>query len=157
WSERRHPTDLRLIIEQAVPAGNILGWGGVLGFRSVSSAMIPAIDRAGRREGRVARGGGVLSVMYRKASAYRNRAALCCYRDGGWQDFTFREIQRRAKQLSGYLIESGIARGDRVAILAESRPEWGIVMFATVRAGAIIVPLDTKLTALELSLILSDC
>lgn len=103
------------------------------------------------------RGGGVLSVMYRKASAYRNRPALSWFQDEQWRGMTFREIQRKAKQLSGYLIESGIDRGDRVAILAESRPEWGIVLFATVRAGAVLVPLDAKLTPSELAAILNDC
>ncbi len=131
--------------------------GGVIGGQCVSSAMILTVERARRREEQVGRGGGVLSVMYRKASAYRNRAALCWFQNGRWHDVTFRDIQRQAKQLSGYLIESGVEPGDRVAILAESRPEWGIVLFATVRAGAIAVPLDSKLTPLELTAILKDC
>jgi long-chain acyl-CoA synthetase len=101
--------------------------------------------------------GGVLAVMYRKASAYGNRAALSRLRDGRWQHVTFQEVQRRAKQLSDYLIEWGVEPGDRIAILSESGTDWGIVLFAIIRAGGIAVPLDTKLTATELSAIMQDC
>ncbi|HEY9870193.1 MAG TPA: AMP-binding protein, partial [Candidatus Obscuribacterales bacterium] len=101
--------------------------------------------------------GGVLAIMYRKASAYGNRAALSRMKDGRWQDVTFQEVQRRAKQLSDYLIDWGIESGDRIAILSESSPDWGIVLFAIIRAGGVAVPLDTKLTVPELSAIMQDC
>ncbi len=40
--------------------------------------------------------------------------------------------------------------GDRIAILSESRPEFAVCFFGSMRAGATIVPLDIKLTSHEL-------
>lgn len=48
-------------------------------------------------------------------------------------------------------------RGDRIAILCESRPEFAVGMFASIQTGAITVPLDVKLTVSEHTHILNDC
>src|SRR5437764_114635 len=40
----------------------------------------------------------------------------------------------------------GIAPGDRVAILAENRPEWAFADFAVMLLGAVVVPIYTTLT-----------
>ncbi|MBQ1612641.1 MAG: AMP-binding protein, partial [Alphaproteobacteria bacterium] len=46
-----------------------------------------------------------------------------------------------------YLIEDiKVERGERIAIICESRPEFAIGMFASIQTGAITVPLDVKLT-----------
>ncbi|MEM9492665.1 MAG: AMP-binding protein, partial [Myxococcota bacterium] len=41
------------------------------------------------------------------------------------------------------------ATGDRVMLMSENRPEWGITYFAILKAGAIAVPLDTQLSLAE--------
>src|ERR1700688_3410381 len=66
-------------------------------------------------------------------------------RRGAWIEVTYAELSARAKALASFLIEAGIEPGDRVAIISEPRPEWLVVLFATARAGAIVVPLDPKL------------
>src|SRR5262249_27551114 len=66
------------------------------------------------------------------------------------QEMKFEQLRSRAKELSDFLIEHGVKKDDRIAILSESNPEWAIVFFACVRSGAILVPLDPKLTAAEL-------
>ena len=98
----------------------------------------------------------VLSVMQLKAEFYSDRAAFHLYEDGSWHSMTYAELAARVRTLSDYLIESGLRRGDKIAILSESRPEWAVVLFASVRCGATLVPLDTKLTPVELLSILRD-
>ena len=51
----------------------------------------------------------------------------------------------------------GIQRGEKLAILSESKPEYGVCVFASVISGLITVPLDIKLTKYELQSILTDC
>ena len=46
--------------------------------------------------------------------------------------------------------------GDRVAIIAESRPEWLIVDLAVLAAGAVTVPIYPTLSALQVRYILQD-
>jgi long-chain acyl-CoA synthetase len=50
----------------------------------------------------------------------------------------------------------GLAPGDRVAIIAESRPEWGIADLAIMSAGAITVPIYPTLSAPQAKYILAD-
>jgi long-chain acyl-CoA synthetase len=99
---------------------------------------------------------GILSLMLLKSDIFGSRTALALKEENFWNELSYIEVSRRARDLSDYLIERGIKRGDRIAILCESRPEWGIAFFATVRAGAILVPLDTKLTQTEITSILSE-
>ncbi|MBQ2645543.1 AMP-binding protein [bacterium] len=75
----------------------------------------------------------------------------------GWREITFKGLSILAKRLAAYLIDKGIDKGDKIAILSESKPEWGATLFAAILSGATLVPLDIKLTEYELNSILSDC
>jgi long-chain acyl-CoA synthetase len=50
----------------------------------------------------------------------------------------------------------GVARGDRVAIVAESRPEWILCDLATLASGAVTVPIYPTLSASSVRYILQD-
>jgi len=50
-----------------------------------------------------------------------------------------------------------LKKGEKLAILSESKPEYGACVFASIMAGLTTVPLDNKLTKYELKSILSDC
>lgn len=63
------------------------------------------------------------------------------------------EIERLAAGLGNDL---GVARGDRVAILAYNRPEFLALVFACTRIGAICVPLNWRLAPPEHRYILQD-
>jgi acyl-CoA synthetase (AMP-forming)/AMP-acid ligase II len=52
--------------------------------------------------------------------------------------------------------ELGLARGDRVALLLPSGSEFIAMLFGAAKAGAVIVPLNVRLTGSELRFILSD-
>ncbi len=97
-----------------------------------------------------------LHLMQLKSDVYGGRTALLLKEKSKWKELSYIELSRRARDLSDYLIESGFKKGDRVAILSESRPEWAIAFFASIRSGAITVPLDIKLTDAELKSILTD-
>jgi fatty-acyl-CoA synthase len=63
------------------------------------------------------------------------------------------EIERLAAALAD---ELGVAAGDRVAILAQNRPEFLVLVFACARIGAICVPLNWRLAPPEHRYILQD-
>ena len=54
---------------------------------------------------------------------------------------TYAEVGETVKALSLGLIDLGIAKGDKVAILANTRPEWTYFDFAALTAGATVVPI----------------
>ena len=76
----------------------------------------------------------------------------------GWNEFTYKGLGLLSRRLGAYLIDDlKVQRGDRLAILSESKPEYGACVFGSVLAGMTTVPLDNKLTIFEMYSILSDC
>ena len=63
--------------------------------------------------------------------------------------YTYARVQDMAEQGAGSLRERGIEPGDRVMLMSENRPEWGISYFAVLKAGATAVPVDSQLTLAE--------
>src|SRR5262245_3793854 len=100
--------------------------------------------------------GGVLSLLNSKVDDHPHETALSVYESGFWRRVSYAEIRHHAERLSEYLMERGCGANERSAILAESKPEWGIAFFAIVRAGGIVLPLDTKLGADEVSALLLE-
>lgn len=76
----------------------------------------------------------------------------------GWNEFTYKGLGLVSRRLASYLINDlKIEKGEKIAILSESKPEYGACVFGAVLAGLTSVPLDNKLTIFELHSILSDC
>lgn len=61
------------------------------------------------------------------------------------------ELDVRSNRLANYLIETGLERGDRVAILFENSFNYIVSYCAILKAGAIAVPLNTDITVDTLS------
>ncbi len=99
-----------------------------------------------------------LNLMQEKGDLYGATKALALKTKTGYEEMSYIELSRMTRNFANYLIEEiKVERDERIAILSESRPEFGIGMFASIQTGAITVPLDVKLTVSELTSILSDC
>ena len=70
--------------------------------------------------------------------------------------FTYADLDRRTDHLTAALAGMGISRGDRVALLAPNCAEYFEIQFACGRLGAIMLPLNWRLTVPELEYILAD-
>jgi fatty-acyl-CoA synthase len=71
--------------------------------------------------------------------------------------YTWRTLDLRARALAALLRERyGVARGDRVAVLALNAPEYLDAFYAVALLGAILVPLNWRLAPTELVTLLSD-
>src|SRR3954468_3548405 len=62
-------------------------------------------------------------------------------RDGAWHDVTFAEVHGIVSEIGRGLIDLGVAPGERVCILSNTRPEWTYADFAISAAGAVVVPI----------------
>jgi long-chain acyl-CoA synthetase len=62
----------------------------------------------------------------------------------GEPPLTYREVAESVQTLSHLLRASGVSFGDKVAILGENCPSWGIAYFAVVAMGAVVVPILTE-------------
>lgn len=77
-------------------------------------------------------------------------------RDGRWTPIGYRELAEQVQDFSLGLLELGVRRGDRVAILSENRPEWAITDYACLAARAADVPIYPTLPARQAEYILRD-
>jgi long-chain acyl-CoA synthetase len=63
--------------------------------------------------------------------------------------YTYGQVDRLARHGAAVLRGLGVTTGERVIVMSENRPEWGITYFATLLASATSVPLDKDLTLAE--------
>ena len=72
-------------------------------------------------------------------------------------DLSYAQLWARTERATRGLAGLGIARGDRIAFLGYNHPEMLVLLFAAARLGALLVPLNWRLTAHEHRAILADC
>lgn len=100
----------------------------------------------------------VLSLLEDKTNIYARKIALGMKTRYGWRELTYDGLGQMSRRIASYLINDlGLKRGEKLAILSESKPEYGTCVFASIISGLVTVPLDIKLTIHELTSILSDC
>jgi long-chain acyl-CoA synthetase len=75
------------------------------------------------------------------AQVYGSAPAVCFKQGEGWVKRSFDEVLETVRPLSLGLIALGVAKGDKVSILANTRPEWTYADFAALSAGAVVVPI----------------
>ena len=61
--------------------------------------------------------------------------------DDAWETSTFSQVLAQVENLSLGLIDLGVAPGEVVSILGNTRPEWTLFDFAALTAGATVVPI----------------
>jgi fatty-acyl-CoA synthase len=71
---------------------------------------------------------------------------------------TYAQLNARAIRCAQFLTEHcGLRHGERFALLANNRMEYFDAFFAAAKTGLIFVPLNTRLTPVELEYIVRDC
>ncbi len=99
---------------------------------------------------------GVGEWLERRAQLSPERIGLVDVASGA--RLSYRTLNLRARALAAWLAERhGVRQGDRVAALAANSPEYLDALFACALLGAILTPLNWRLTPPELAGILRDC
>ena len=83
----------------------------------------------------------IADLLPRAAEQYADRVALKHKVDGAWRDVTFAEVGEIVTEIGLGLIDLQIEPGERVCILASTRPEWTYADFAITSTGAAVVPI----------------
>ncbi|MGQ0504794.1 MAG: AMP-binding protein, partial [Myxococcaceae bacterium] len=81
--------------------------------------------------------------------AFRHRVAFRRVADEKEDRFTYGEVHRYASRVAAFLLRSGLKKGDRVLLVSENRPEWGMSYFGIILAGGTAVPVDPELSEAE--------
>src|SRR5579862_9729641 len=90
--------------------------------------------------------------MRRAIRFYPNQPALSL----GKSRLTFSELHDRVKRIATTLSQAGFARGDRLALLLPNGPEYIELVYACSWLGIIAVPINTRLSPVEIDHVLAD-
>lgn len=78
------------------------------------------------------------------------RVAISTRLSDGWSELTYIDLGLRTSALAEALAAAGVGPGDPVALLAEPGGDWAVAFLGILRAGAVAVLIDAKLTDQEL-------
>jgi long-chain acyl-CoA synthetase len=87
-------------------------------------------------------------VLARSARSFADRPALSMVNG---QPITYALLAARVRGAAALLAAAGVRQGDRVAILSENMPAWGIAYFAIACLGAVAVPIMTEFPAPQIA------
>lgn len=98
-----------------------------------------------------------LGAMWADAVAAGRRFPAFLVRErGGWTPVGWESAGERVAALAAGLLDAGITRGDRVALVLPTRMEWTLSDFALQTIGAVTVPLYTTMAAADAAHVLAD-
>jgi len=83
---------------------------------------------------------------------FPDKTAVVC----GNQRFTYAQFAERARRLAGALRDAGVKAGDRVAFLSLNCHRLLEAYYGVLEAGAVLLPLNSRLSPQELAYILND-
>lgn len=92
--------------------------------------------------------------LRQQAVKYREQEAVV-YRALGVR-WTYEDFWRMTEKAAKGLIAMGIEKGDHIAVWATNIPEWLILQFASARAGAVLVTVNTNYQSAELEYLLKQ-
>src|SRR5204863_4794536 len=84
-----------------------------------------------------------------------DRVALISVATG--ETLTYAQLNERANGAAAMIVDAGLDPGDRAGLLAQNSIDFIALFFGALKAGVIVVPLSTRATAHELSIIAADC
>ncbi len=100
--------------------------------------------------------GTLNQLLFDAVHRFGERVAFRGIREGGIQEFTYNEVLHRARTVVAALDHLGLRKGDRVALLSESRTEWSQTDYGALCAGMPLVPVHSTLTALQAAYVIRD-
>jgi long-chain acyl-CoA synthetase len=100
---------------------------------------------------------GTMAELLGRAAELRGQMpAMRFKRDGAWHDVTYAEASSIAGEIGRGLIALGLEPGDRVCILANTRPEWTSCDLGASAAGLVVVPIYQTNSPEECQWVASD-
>jgi long-chain acyl-CoA synthetase len=98
----------------------------------------------------------IADLIPHAVTEYAEQIAVRFKRDGQWHDVSYTELAEIVQEIAVGLIDIGIKAGERVCILANTRPEWSYVDMAATSIGAVVVPIYQTNSPEECLWVISD-
>lgn len=96
------------------------------------------------------------SMILERAARYGSRRVFLRKRDNSWEDISWQQFGDQIVRAARGLAALGFQPGDRLAILADNRPEWPLIDLACLYLGGADVPLYLTSPPDDLAYVLND-
>ncbi len=98
----------------------------------------------------------IADLVPNSAAEHADDVAVRFKRDGAWNDVSYNELAEIVQEIGLGLIDLGIEAGERLCILANTRPEWSYADMGATSAGAVVVPIYQTNSPEECLWVISD-
>ena len=98
----------------------------------------------------------IFDILPQLLEKYNKPNALAIKEAGKWKTYSTQEFVDNVNHLSSGLYNLGLEREDKIAIIANNRPEWNFADFAIQQVGAVSVPIYPTISEHDLAFILND-
>jgi long-chain acyl-CoA synthetase len=95
-----------------------------------------------------------IAAFWNNTVAKLPRSVAMVFEGRSW---TYAEADAVVARVAGWLAEVGVGKGDRVLLALPNCPEFVITYWATLRLGAVVAPVNTRLRADELQYVVQNC
>ncbi|PWT81788.1 MAG: AMP-dependent synthetase, partial [Acidobacteria bacterium] len=75
---------------------------------------------------------------------HATRVAMRIERDGRKEQYTYADLRELATRAAAFLASEGINSGQRVMLVSDNAPEWGMTYFGVLKAGGTCIPVDPE-------------
>ena len=98
----------------------------------------------------------LFDILYQYHSRFPKQDCLVKKEEGTWIPYSTRDFIDYSENLAYGLLASGVQREDKIAILANNRPEWNFADMGIQMSGAVSIPVYPTISEHDLKFILQD-
>lgn len=98
----------------------------------------------------------VFDILTQLQEKYNKHDILSAKENGQWRNYSTKDFADNVNFLSYGLLNLGITKDDKIAIIANNRPEWNFTDYAIQQTGAVTVPIYPTISEADLQFILND-
>lgn len=96
------------------------------------------------------------NILKDAVKKYPNKIALTMKIKHRTVNLTFKDVYDLARKTALFLEKQGIKKGDKILIFAPNTPYWGVIFWATLLNGNILVPINIQNTAVQINKIIDQ-
>ncbi|HEX8163766.1 MAG TPA: AMP-binding protein [Pyrinomonadaceae bacterium] len=86
----------------------------------------------------------LLELFETSTKRFSTRVAMRIERDGRKEQYTYADLHELATRAAAFFVGEGVRHNERVVLLSNNAPEWGMAYFGVLKAGATCVPVDPE-------------
>jgi long-chain acyl-CoA synthetase len=98
----------------------------------------------------------LFDFLTEQSNAKANQPFLAAKVNKQWKHYTFKEVQDVSNQVSQLLLNLNLKKDDKIAIIANNRPEWNFTDLGALQLGVVDVPMYPTISEKDYEFIFND-